>query len=168
MRFLTYLALTLCIVLLFSKTNCEDTLANDYNDGEEEEFDQASLLHYVTETYLQDENKIWTEKEAFKPMLEFIVGTTVEEYVQTAKQHRVSLKNKEESEVDPSVFHETHMAKLYLSSRFEGKQTMTNSELHRIFDKDVFEQWYESLPEDEKEKLNSFEPSEEYLYDEDL
>ena len=67
MKILKLLALTLCLVLLFSKAQCEDTLSNDYNPGEEEEYDYSSLLQHVTETYLQDENKIWNEKEAFRP-----------------------------------------------------------------------------------------------------
>lgn len=45
---------------------------------------------------------------------------------------------------------------------------MTNQELLACFDTEVFEHWYENLTDHEKDKLNEFEPNEEYLYDQDL
>lgn len=71
MKVAGYLVLFLCIVLLFNKANSVEHSDNAYeSEGEEkeEEWDKTSLLEYVTKTHMQDPNKIWTEKEAFKPM----------------------------------------------------------------------------------------------------
>merc|ERR1711976_312441 len=172
-----YLLLLLAIFATFqnvvkaSGDEDEDIDPANLDDGSDDwdwsEEAQAAHSEKVKETYLSDDNRIWTEKDAFRPLMEYMGGFSYDHYLKHVKDHhgkKAEGKNTRNSSMN--LFVTAHSIRLFVRDHFKDKESMTNEEFKGLFDDDAkaFHEWAEKVADEDLHALENYEPNENTLH----